>query len=266
MNKTVTIKDAPSTIEKVLVTGDLSALTSEQRVVYHDKVCQSLGLNPLTRHFQYIKLNSKLLIYASKDCTEQLRKKHDVSLLITDRRNHGDVYVVTAKATLPSDRTDESTGAVSIGGLKGDALANAYMKAETKAKRRVTLSVCGLGLLDETEVQDIPNEIRDVKQPPKPAPKKLALPSTELTKKDMNQLTSLIEESGFEKKDIVELCETRWKVKSAAKLTKVQFTELCEILAGGGLPVSNDETEKVEIEDAEITASQPPPPENHVSQ
>jgi len=27
------------------------------------------------------------------------------------------------------------------------------MKAETKAKRRVTLSICGLGMLDETEVE-----------------------------------------------------------------------------------------------------------------
>ena len=30
------------------------------------------------------------------------------------------------------------------------------MKAETKAKRRVTLSICGLGMLDETEVETIP--------------------------------------------------------------------------------------------------------------
>jgi len=29
------------------------------------------------------------------------------------------------------------------------------MKAETKAKRRVTLSICGLGLLDETEVETV---------------------------------------------------------------------------------------------------------------
>lgn len=31
-------------------------------------------------------------------------------------------------------------------------MANALMKAETKAKRRVTLSICGLGLLDESEI------------------------------------------------------------------------------------------------------------------
>jgi hypothetical protein len=41
--------------------------------------------------------------------------------------------------------------------LKGDALANALMKAETKAKRRVTLSLAGLGWLDETEIASIPD-------------------------------------------------------------------------------------------------------------
>jgi hypothetical protein len=40
--------------------------------------------------------------------------------------------------------------------LKGEARANAELKAVTKAKRRATLSICGLGWLDETEVDDIP--------------------------------------------------------------------------------------------------------------
>jgi hypothetical protein len=46
---------------------------------------------------------------------------------------------------------------VTVGGLKGESKANAMMKAETKAKRRVTLSICGLGMLDETEVETIPS-------------------------------------------------------------------------------------------------------------
>ena len=45
-------------------------------------------------------------------------------------------------------------GVVSIAGLKGEALANAMMKAETKAKRRATLSICGLGWMDEVEALD----------------------------------------------------------------------------------------------------------------
>jgi hypothetical protein len=44
-----------------------------------------------------------------------------------------------------------------VGGLKGEALANAEMKAVTKAKRRLTLSICGLGWLDETEISTVPD-------------------------------------------------------------------------------------------------------------
>ena len=41
--------------------------------------------------------------------------------------------------------------------LPPEAKANAMMKAETKAKRRVTLSICGLGMLDESEFDTIRN-------------------------------------------------------------------------------------------------------------
>lgn len=63
---------------------------------------------------------------------------------------------MTARATDPAGRSDEAIGAVSVAGLRGDALANAIMKAETKAKRRVTLSIVGLGWLDESEIETIP--------------------------------------------------------------------------------------------------------------
>ncbi|MFM1889700.1 MAG: hypothetical protein RLZZ565_457, partial [Planctomycetota bacterium] len=62
-----------TTIEQVLISGDLSRLTAEQRNIYYKSVCDSLGLNPLTRPFDYITLNGKLTLYARKDCTDQLR-------------------------------------------------------------------------------------------------------------------------------------------------------------------------------------------------
>lgn len=143
-----------ATVEAVLLGGDLSKLTPEQRLSYYQAVTKSLGLNPLTKPFDFITLNGKLTLYAKRDCTDQLRSLRNISITITDRSVLGDVYIVTARASTPDGRTDESTGAVSIKGLAGDALANAYMKAETKAKRRVTLSIAGLGMLDETEAQD----------------------------------------------------------------------------------------------------------------
>lgn len=142
-------------IERVVLQGDLSELTPAHRVQYYNATCESLGLNPLTKPFDYLKLNGRLTLYARKDCTDQLRKNYRVSIAIVSRDRIDDVYVVTARATLPDGRADESVGAVPIHNLKGEALANALMKCETKAKRRVTLSICGLGMLDEAEVSSI---------------------------------------------------------------------------------------------------------------
>lgn len=159
-------------LEQVVVGGNLASLSPDQRVGYYHSVCQSLGLNPLTKPFEYLTLNGKLILYARKDATEQLRKLYGVSIAITSREKTDDVYVVTARASAKDGRSDESIGAVSVAGLKGEPLANAIMKAETKAKRRVTLSVCGLGMLDETEVETIPGAVCE----PMPEPKAIAPP------------------------------------------------------------------------------------------
>lgn len=156
-----------SEIEKVLIGGDLARLTPEQRVTYYNETCKTLGLNPLTRPFDYITLQGKMTLYARKDATEQLRKIHGVSIKIAKAEQVGGLFIVVAEATDKNGRHDSSTGAVAIDGLKGDALANAFLKCETKAKRRVTLSICGLGMLDESEVDSIPREHREVAPEPK---------------------------------------------------------------------------------------------------
>jgi hypothetical protein len=144
--------------ESALVMGDLSKLGADERLNYYQHLCGSLGLNHLTKPFEYITLNGKLTLYARKDATDQLRNIRNVSVRITGRDTVNDVFIVTAQAFMrqgDSERTDESIGAVSIKNLGGDNLANALMKAETKAKRRVTLSICGLGMLDESELETI---------------------------------------------------------------------------------------------------------------
>ena len=145
----------PAMVETILVEGNLEALTPTQRLKYYEAVCSSLGLNPLTKPFAYIKLNGKLQLYALKETTDQLRKNHHISVRFTERQMIGESYVVTACATMPDGRTDESTGAVWMQGLKGDNHSNALMKAETKAKRRATLSIAGLGMLDDSEADSI---------------------------------------------------------------------------------------------------------------
>lgn len=147
-------REALAQLEQVVVQGNLAALTENERIGYYARVCESLGLNPLTRPFEYITLNNKLTLYARKDATDQLRDLHGVTITALERERTEDLQIVTAHATDRHGRTDSSIGAVSIKGLSGEALANALMKAETKAKRRVTLSIVGLGWMDEIEALD----------------------------------------------------------------------------------------------------------------
>ena len=139
--------------DAVLIQGDLSTLSEDQRSAYYLKVCESLGLNPHTQPFEFIPLGGKLKLYATRACSDQLRKLHGVSIQILSRELVEDIYTVTARAEDMTGRTDESCGVVSLKGLMGEARSNKIMCAETKAKRRVTLSICGLGWLDETEVE-----------------------------------------------------------------------------------------------------------------
>lgn len=145
-----------SAAEIVLLQGDLSILTAAQRVEYYGKVCESVGLNPFTKPFDYIVLNGKLTLYAKKDATDQLRAIHGISVFKLEREQTSDSYDVTAYGRARDGREDSSLGSVPITNLKGEALSNAKMKAETKAKRRLTLSLAGLGWLDEIEVAAIP--------------------------------------------------------------------------------------------------------------
>ena len=142
-------------IERVIAAGDLKLLKADERNSYYLAICRSLGLNPLTRPLEYITLSGKLVLYARKDCTEQLRKLHGVSITKLETNTADGVFEAMAYAST-KDRQDVDFGAVSIKGLTGDVLVNAKLKAITKAKRRVTLSICGLGFLDETEIETIP--------------------------------------------------------------------------------------------------------------
>lgn len=149
------------TMEHLVGTGDLTPLTSQQRVEYYMATCRSLGLNPLTRPFRFLKLNNQVQMYPTRDCADQLRQLHAVSVEITSRGAQDELYIVEVRAADKHGRRDTDLGAVTIGQLKGEARANAVMKAITKAKRRVTLSICGLGSMpDESEVDSIPGAVK----------------------------------------------------------------------------------------------------------
>lgn len=219
-------QEAEQTLASVILNGDLSRLSPKEKVVYYNNFCQSLGLNPLTKPFEYMRLNGKETLYAKKDATEQLRKVNGISIEIKSREIIDDIYIVTASAKNSLGRTDESIGAVSIAGLKGEAKANAIMKAETKSKRRVTLSISGLGLLDENEVETIPNarimpeeslsiiyEVKDSAHDP-------------INSKELEILKEMIKESNTDEMDICNYL----KIESIGEMRQSQLPAIMRML------------------------------------
>lgn len=174
------------TISRVLMHGDLSRLDEGQKLSYYKNLCESVGLNPLSKPFQYMQLQGKEILYADKGCAEQLRKLHNISIYKIEKESDHDAgtYTVTAYAREPGGREDASTAVVFIQGLRGDTLCNIKMKCETKAKRRVTLSIVGMGMLDESEVSTIPEasaqpvQVKSSSPPPPQPPSKKVSPKT----------------------------------------------------------------------------------------
>lgn len=226
-------------LEGLIIGGDLSRLTPAQRVQYYAKVCESLGLNPLTKPFDYVNLQGKLTLYARKDATDQLRKIHNVSIKIVSReRIEGDLYLVTAQARLPDGREDESTGAVVLSGLKGADLANTLMKCETKAKRRVTLSIIGLGWLDECEVESISDAPRgehlSTQPPQEQAPPAPPLPEPEpeikVNESQVKTLFLLAKKNGTAPDILLNTMRERYNLEASKDLSVKQYQELCTLI------------------------------------
>lgn len=155
-----------SAIELALARNDISKLSSDERVSYLNALCSSVRLNPLTKPFAFLTLQGREVVYATKDCTEQLRKIHGVSTTIVSQGIVDGCYEVHVKARDITGRQDEDFASIPVGTLKAADLSNLKMKCVTKAKRRVTLSICGLGLLDESELDTIPTELKTVTSNP----------------------------------------------------------------------------------------------------
>ena len=149
----------PKILESLVIRGDLGGLSPQQKVEYYGYRCAQVGLDPSAKPFDLMVFQGKQVLYANKSCTEQLIAKHGLSTQIVAREKVDDIYCVHARVTGSDGRFSENMGAVPLKGLQGDAMANALLKATTKAVRRTVLAHCGLGMLDESEVETIPGAV-----------------------------------------------------------------------------------------------------------
>lgn len=230
MSNEIQVKDDAQLMESVLLQGDLSKLTPVQRVSYYQKVCESIGLNPLTRPFDYITLNGKLTLYAKKDAADQLRNIHGVSIDDVNIEETATQFIVKVKGHDSSGRADVEVGVVNKTDMQGN-LANAQMKAVTKGKRRLTLSLCGLGWLDETEIDSIPNA-RPV----------VVAESGEVTDADINQETGEVAQP----KELIDPMG-KWAVEYAAKYWNMDAAEAAKEISKKKLGKQYDKAEFIQF-------------------
>lgn len=158
MSQELSTDISPEIINSLILNGDMSKLTPAQQTQYYHAVCKDLGLNPLTQPFAIFSQAGKKVMYATKGCTQQLANIRKIDTEILSRETKDSVYIVTVRATMSNGRKTDEDGIVGIVGLKGNDLANAMLKAITKAKRRAVLALCGLNMSDESEVEDIRTE------------------------------------------------------------------------------------------------------------
>ena len=160
--KVAPVKLDEPTLAKIVLRGDLSDLTPTQLVDYYAQFCRHVGLNPVTKPFDVLNLSGKKVLYANRTASDQLRKINGVSITKLDIHETAESYTVVTYGSDRTGRSDSATAVVWIKGATGEAFCNLKMKCETKSKRRLTLSLCGLGMLDETEVETIPGAQTEV--------------------------------------------------------------------------------------------------------
>ena len=190
-------------IDRLMSEGAFEKWTSEQRAQYILDLCEAHGLDPRTQPIRWLVLDGRLVPYLQAGGTDQLRRINNLSTEIIEEGffkqpnlkgelvYSGTYYVKLKVFHKESGREQIGVGATAVGyadagkGMSGDSLANAVMKTFTKAQRRGTIQYCGLGMLDESELESIPRaRIVDdtaVTLPAKAAPARLSAPTPSTT-------------------------------------------------------------------------------------
>jgi hypothetical protein len=158
---TTTVFDQPSLLEEILADAqaagkDTTSLSREDRSALLVGLARKLGLNPLSGAVMFLKTNGRETLYVTKSGTDQIAAREKLKretirgpeVLAMEGKK---VVFCQVRASHPDGRSEVSTATLLLADIIND-----LMKCETKAKRRATLSVCGLGLLAEDEIETIP--------------------------------------------------------------------------------------------------------------
>lgn len=211
--------------------GDLSGLSSEERWLYYRNLCEELGLNPALQPFQLVEAydgrhrQNRLMLYLTKGGADQLRRKFNISTRIvsTEFINDGKVFQVIVEGRM-GDRVEMNIGTASLAEVtdkmsptktervvSSNEYAKGIMMACTRALRRVTVSMVGLGVTDESELSMIPNAMRvdwghdsGDEFPSSPPPPPPSPPNVYVSTAAVKQVKQMIRQGGYTKIDTKE--------------------------------------------------------------
>jgi hypothetical protein len=139
---------------------DLEHLNEDQKATYYRDACNFLGIPANLNLLAYIEMvvgdnGRHLVLYAKKGATDLIRQNRGISTISLEALPKdlvpGQVCFMAAGRD-KNGREERAIGAADIDGLRGKALTDAIMIAQTRATRRMTLQFVGGGILDESEI------------------------------------------------------------------------------------------------------------------
>lgn len=125
--------------------GACNNLSPDQQAEYKTFLCAKMGVSPLLQPIDLIPTKNGLRPYLNKGAAELIRDERKISITDIEVSEKNGMFVAICKVRAMNGRVDCDMGACQ----KGNEPENSLMKAVTKAKRRATLSMCGLGAIIE---------------------------------------------------------------------------------------------------------------------
>lgn len=154
-----------SYLSKLIIKGDLSALSEQEILSYHKLLCNKIGIPEVLRPFNIMTTKQGKFFYANKTFTDWARAKHEISFIESNREFVEGVVITNVRAETKEGRRTFGVGAMPTHTLaqtqSGEYVliplpladkANAIKVSDTQAKRRATLELGGYGFLDESEI------------------------------------------------------------------------------------------------------------------
>ena len=143
-------------IVAILARGNISSLSEEEKTQYYLELCYALKLDPRFRPVDFIEgKGNSLTPYLNKGATDALARAGSIQRITVVQPKVIELDSVkcvmcVARATDPSGRYEERIATALLRNHE-----NILMRVETKAYRRATLAVLGIGMLDESELDGI---------------------------------------------------------------------------------------------------------------